>query len=285
MRTMKYIFQALLLAALVWLNPSATSANTSRPLFDSQHGMTGVFSQGGFAWGKAQPNSTVYLNDLTITAGPDGTFVVPFNRQLEGAPTVRFTRPDGTTARVTLSIAQREYITQHIRGVPPSMVAISPENQRRIAADTAAINASRATASDMALFMQGFINPVPSGRVSGVYGSRRTFNGQERSWHRGLDLAAPTGTPVMAPADGRVVLARADSFFNGNLIIIDHGRGVFTIYAHLHTMGVQVGDVVTRGQNIATVGSTGRSTGPHLHWGLYWHNIALDPQLFIRERS
>lgn len=284
MRTMKGIFRTFLLAALLWLTPSAPSA-APVSLFDTQHGITGVFSQGGLAWGKAQPNSTVYLNDLQITAGNDGTFVVPFDRQLAGAPTLRYTRPDGTAVRATLSIAQRTYITQHIRGVPPSMVAISPEDQRRIAADSAAINASRAVATDMALFREGFINPVPSGRVSGVYGSRRTFNGQERSWHRGLDLAAPTGTPVAAPANGRVVLARADSFFNGNLIIIDHGRGVFTIYAHLHTMGVQVGDTVTRGQTIATVGSTGRSTGPHLHWGLYWHNMALDPQLFLRERS
>lgn len=284
MQTMKHIFTALLLAILMWPTSAALSASpVSR--FDTQHALTGVFSQGGYAWGKAKPNSTVHLNDLAIKAGPDGTFVVPFHRNLEGAPTVRYTRPDGTEARATLSIAQREYVTQHIRGVPPSMVAISPEDQRRIAADSAAINAARRVATDDVNFADGFLNPVPGARISGVYGSRRTFNGQERSWHKGQDLAAPTGTPILAPAKGRIVLARADSFFNGNIIIIDHGRGLFTIHAHLNTMNVRVGDVVTTDTIIGTVGATGRATGPHLHWGVYWHNMALDPQLFVRERT
>ncbi|MDE0724133.1 MAG: M23 family metallopeptidase [Alphaproteobacteria bacterium] len=133
--------------------------------------------------------------------------------------------------------------------------------------------------------MQSFIQPVEGYRISGVYGSRRVFNGQERSWHKGTDFAAPTGTSVKAPADAVVTLALADSFFNGNLIVLDHGHQVYTIYAHLDKMDVKKGDLVKQGVKIGEVGSTGRSTGPHLHWGLYWRNMALDPNLLLLKKG
>jgi murein DD-endopeptidase MepM/ murein hydrolase activator NlpD len=119
---------------------------------------------------------------------------------------------------------------------------------------------------------------------TGVYGSRRLYGGEERSWHKGHDFAVPRGTPIHAPADGIVTMA-AMTFFNGNLVIIDHGDRLFTIYAHLSAMDVKPGDKVRRGQLIGKVGTTGRSTGPHLHWGVYWQNMAIDPILLVNQHE
>jgi murein DD-endopeptidase MepM/ murein hydrolase activator NlpD len=106
------------------------------------------------------------------------------------------------------------------------------------------------------------------------------YGGEERDWHKGHDFAVPTGTPVYAPAAGVVTLAQL-TFFNGNLIILDHGDRLFTIYAHLSEMNVKPGGKVKAGQLIGRVGTTGRSSGPHLHWGAYWQNLAIDPILLL----
>jgi len=125
--------------------------------------------------------------------------------------------------------------------------------------------------------------PVKGHPLSGIYGSSRTYNGEERNWHKGLDIAAPEGTPVYAPQGGVVRAALADTFFNGNIIVLDHGYGLFSIYAHLRRMAVTEGAKINQGDILGEVGQTGRATGPHLHWGVYWHNIPLDPKLFLTE--
>jgi murein DD-endopeptidase MepM/ murein hydrolase activator NlpD len=122
------------------------------------------------------------------------------------------------------------------------------------------------------------------GRVSGVFGTRRFFNGQERQPHAGVDLAAPVGTPITAPADG-VVVETGDYFFNGRTVFIDHGQGLITMYNHMHRIDVAPGDRVVRGQRIGEVGKTGRVTGPHLHWGVSLNDVRVDPFLFVSEDS
>ena len=135
----------------------------------------------------------------------------------------------------------------------------------------------RTLASD---FAGGFIWPV-TGPISGVYGSQRVFNGQPRDPHLGVDIAAARGTTVVAAADGTVSLAGPDLFFNGNAMILDHGLGLTTVYAHLDTFAVKQGERVKQGQAIGKVGATGRVTGPHLHWGANWAGVGVDPQLMV----
>ena len=125
------------------------------------------------------------------------------------------------------------------------------------------------------------MKPV-AGPRTGVFGSQRLYNGQERSWHNGVDWAAAVGTPVRAPADGVVRLTR-DTFMSGNLVMLDHGLGVSTVYAHLDRMDVRVGQRLQQGDVLGTVGTTGRSSGPHLHWGVFWGETPLDPLLWLPE--
>jgi murein DD-endopeptidase MepM/ murein hydrolase activator NlpD len=119
------------------------------------------------------------------------------------------------------------------------------------------------------------------GRISGVYGSQRVLNGEPRSPHRGVDIAAPAGTPVGAMASGEVSLAEADLYFTGGTVMVDHGHGVQSIYVHLDQVRVTVGQPLGQGQTLGTVGQTGRATGPHLHWGVYWFDQAIDPALLV----
>jgi hypothetical protein len=190
---------------------------------------------------------------------------------------------DGVEARCTthkFTLTPRTYATQNVKGAPKNTLKPNALEEKRIAADSRAIAAARAEVLARGIgqtyFAKGFVKPVKNARISGVYGSRRLFEGEERSWHKGIDYAAPTGTPVYAPAAGIVRLAR-DTFMSGQLVMLDHGGQLSTVYAHLNKMHVKVGDVVTQGQHIADIGNTGRSSGPHLHWGMYWGAMAIDP--------
>ena len=190
---------------------------------------------------------------------------------------------DETDARCTthkLTLTPRTYVTQNVKGAPKNTLKPNMAEEKRIAADSRAIAAARAEVLARGVgqtyFAKGFINPVKKARISGVYGSSRKFEGEERSWHKGIDYAAPTGTPVYAPAAGIVRLAR-DTFMSGQLVMLDHGGQLSTVYAHLNKIHVKVGDKVKQGQHIADVGNTGRSSGPHLHWGMYWGAMAIDP--------
>jgi biotin carboxyl carrier protein len=195
---------------------------------------------------------------------------------------------DETEARCTthkLALTPRTYATQNVRGAPKNTLKPNVTEEKRMAADRRAIAAARAAVLaggvGQTYFTQGFIKPVKQVRITGVYGSRRLFEGEERSWHKGVDYAAPIGTPVVAPAAGVVRLAR-DTFMSGQLIMLDHGGQLSTVYAHLNKMHVKVGDMVKQGQHIADIGNTGRSSGPHLHWGMYWGAMAIDPLPWVQ---
>ncbi|MBI1363188.1 MAG: peptidoglycan DD-metalloendopeptidase family protein [Proteobacteria bacterium] len=242
----------------------------------------GVFRQGGFMVGHTQPTDKVAFNGAPVPVGRSGLFVIGFERHEKAEADVKITHVDGTSESQSWIIEPRTYEVQHVTGVAPKHVNPDPKEMKWIAADTRKIDAARDVFADLPYVKSTFAWPV-SATISGVYGSARTFNGEERSWHKGLDIAAPKGAVVHAPADGVVRLALPNSFFNGNMVILDHGHQFYTYYAHLDSIAVKNGQLVRTGDVMGKVGATGRATGPHLHWGVYWRKIALDPMLLMTE--
>ena len=198
-----------------------------------------------------------------------------------GSQKVRVETAEGRVD-VPFSISDKRYRTQHLTVKNQRHVEPNADDLRRIEAETARSDAalSKFTITSTAAFE---LLPPVDGLASDSYGSRRFFNGQPRKPHSGMDIAAAKGTPIRAPADGNVVDA-GDFFFNGNTLFIDHGYGLVTMYCHLDSIKVKVGEQVTRGQLIGSVGATGRVTGAHLHWGVALNRAMVDPALFLEER-
>ena len=241
--------------------------------------LDGRLMQGGMVVGTAAPGSKVTLDGKPVAVTPDGRFVIGFGRDHSASALLVVTGPDGATATEALAIAAREYEIQRIDGLPPGKVGgFDEETLARIRRDNAQVAAARAMNTAGAHFLDGFIWPV-QGRISGVYGSQRILNGEPRQPHFGIDIAAPTGTPVVAPVAGTVTLAARDHFFTGGIVIVDHGMGVSSTLFHLNTVDVTVGQEVARGERIGSVGATGRATGPHLDWRINWFDERLDPRL------
>lgn len=186
--------------------------------------------------------------------------------------------PGEPERQLAFDIAPQRYAEQRLN-VAPRTVDLSPENQARYERERghqAYVMATFSTPPPAQLAMQV---PVP-GRRSSSFGLRRVFNGQPRSPHSGMDIAAPTGTPVGAPLPGRVI-DTGDYFFNGHTVWLDHGGGLLSMACHLSAIDVAVGDAVQTGQRIGAVGATGRVTGPHLHWGVMLNRTMVNPALFV----
>lgn len=189
-------------------------------------------------------------------------------------------RAGGAVRRVNFTIEPHRYAEQQLR-VAPRHVELSKEDLERHERERAHQAQVIATFSEPAPPVLRLRQPVPGARSSS-FGLRRVFNGQPRNPHSGMDIAAPVGTPVVSAAAGRVI-DTGDYFFNGRTVWVDHGAGLLTMYCHLDSIGVQPGDRVEAGQPIATVGATGRVTGPHLHWSVSLNRAMVDPALFLAE--
>ncbi len=243
--------------------------------------LRGELVQGGVVFGTAPPGSRVTQDGKTVRVGAGGEFLLGFDRDAAAVSEVEVVLPDGSRHATRLEVATREYDIQRIDGLPPAKVTPrSPEDLERIRRDAAAVKAARTRDDDRADFLSGFEWPA-RGRISGVYGSQRILNGEPRRPHYGVDVAAPTGTPVTAPAPGIVTLADPDLFFSGGTLILDHGHQLSSSFLHLHKLHVAVGDRVEQGQLIGEIGATGRVTGPHLDWRMNLRDRRVDPTLLV----
>jgi murein DD-endopeptidase MepM/ murein hydrolase activator NlpD len=216
------------------------------------------------------------LDEQNVPLDKDGKALIAFGREAPPEASIAALMPDGSQRRETIGVSQRRYDIQRVDGLPPRTVQLSPEDQLRRKGEVERIGAARRQVAAISGWRGTFIWPA-TGRISGVYGSQRIRNGVPGSPHNGVDVAAPTGAAVVAPADGLVRLAAPDMLLEGGLIILDHGGGLFSDFLHLSRIDVTEGQVVKAGDRLGAVGGTGRATGPHLHWGMKWRDARLDP--------
>ena len=262
-----------IIAALVWWPSGFVPAQAA----EAGMRLEGQSSQGGLLRGRVAPGSTVTLDGAPVRVSEEGWFLVGFGRDAPPEAVLTATFPDGRRERRVLRIEPREYRIQRIDGLPPGKVTPrSEEDLARIRAEVAMVKKARLVDDPRTDFLDGFRWPV-KGRITGVYGSQRILNGQPRRPHYGIDIAAPAGTKVLAPAAGVVTLTHPDMFFSGGTLILDHGHGLSSAFLHLSRILVEVGERVAQGQPIAEVGSTGRSTGPHLDWRINLFDRRIDP--------
>ena len=242
--------------------------------------LQGTPSQGGMVWGQVEAGSEMTLDGTRIKVGPSGNFVFGFSRDAAARAMLVTLRPDGSRTEQTIDIAQRTFDIERVEGLPPKTVTPPPEWRDRRKIETGRVRGARAENTDALLWLAGFKKPA-EGRFSGFYGSQRILNGKPRSPHYGLDIAAPVGTPIYAPAGGTVRLAASDFLLEGGIIIIDHGFGVTSTLFHMNSVDVQEGAEVARGDRIGTIGAKGRASGPHVDWRVNWGAVRLDPLLLI----
>ena len=271
-RAVRTVLGGLALLALLPFGPTPATAETGVRI-------DGPRIQGGLLRGRVPPGATVELAGEPVRVSGDGWFLVGFGRDAPPEAELVVVFPDGRRERQVLRVERREYRIQRIDGLPPGKVTPrSEEDLARIRAEVRMVGQARSIDEPRTDFLSGFRWPA-TGRISGVYGSQRILNGEPRRPHYGIDIAAPAGTRVVAPADGVVTLVHPDMFFSGGTLIVDHGHGLSSAFLHLSRILVEKGERVVQGQPIAEVGSTGRSTGPHLDWRINLFDRRLDPAL------
>ncbi|WP_310150259.1 M23 family metallopeptidase [Luteimonas sp. 3794] len=236
--------------------------------------------QGSLVIGKVPAGSRVQYRDRALRVSGYGTVVLGVGRDETGPVQLEVTRPDGSRQSASIAITPRDWPVERVNGVPPATVNPPAAIAERIRREQAQVTEARVRDDDRVDFGNGFIRPV-EGRISGRFGRARSYNGQPGSPHSGMDIAAPTGTPVKAPAAGIVTFAGPDLYLTGGTLLLDHGHGVSSNFLHLSRIDAKVGDRVEQGQVIGAVGATGRATGPHLHWGMNWLDVRVDPQLVL----
>lgn len=242
--------------------------------------LMGKMEQGALIRATVEPGTQVYLNGKTLKVTPEGALVFGFSRKAELKQELKLVYLDGLTQIKPLSIKAKEYKIDRVNGISKKIMKPDPKAQERSAKDSRQVKAARSQFSELESFTQDFIWPL-TGRISGVYGSQRVYNGKPGNPHYGVDVAAKTGTVVVAPADGVISLSVADMFYSGGTIILDHGYGVSSSFLHLSKLYVEDGEVIKQGQAIAEVGATGRVTGPHLDWRVNWYQMRLDPVTIV----
>lgn len=265
-------FLAIVLLALM---PVAASAAERLVL-------NGPMMQGALLMGRTLPGTELQLSGKAVSVSPDGVFTIGFDRDSPKRWELSAVYPDGMRETRQIDIAPRAYNIQKIDGLPDKMVTPPKNVIDRIKAENAEVATARSNNTPQTWFANGFAWPA-LGPISGVYGSQRILNGKPRRPHYGVDVAAPEGTLITAPAEGIVTLAHPDMYYTGGTVILDHGHGVSSAFLHMKNLKVKVGDHLKQGDPIAELSSTGRATGPHLDWRINWFNVRIDPVLVAGE--
>lgn len=266
-------------AAAVAVGSGVTRSSASAPRQDIA--LAGELTQGGWARGTAPAGTAALtLDGKPVSVAPDGAFFLAFDR--DAGPQARLVAQlsDGTAVTRMLTVSPRAWKLEYIPLGPKPGTPPSEAFRIRREAELKQINAARAINSGSQGWRQRFVWPA-RGRLSGMFGSQRIYNGTPGSYHSGTDIAGGAGGAITAPADGVVILAAASPFtLEGNLLMIDHGMGLNSAFLHCSQILVHQGEAVKQGQLIARIGMTGRATGPHLHWSIKWRDSRLDPILF-----
>ena len=268
---MNFTLAGLLLAVPAASQVSAPSA--SAPLV-----FEGTIQQGGLVRGRV-PDGTVEmkLDGKPVPLAADGSFLIGFDRDSQATARIERRLASGDTVAQTLQVAPRQWRIEHVN-VARRPGGPTAEYLKLRETELARIAAARSVNVQSDGWRQRFIWPT-TGRISGRFGSQRVYRGEPASFHSGVDVAPGAGAPVVAPADGVVVLAGPPAFsLEGNLLIIDHGMGLNSAFLHLASQAVRQGQRVRQGQLVGAVGATGRATGPHLHWSMKWQDARIDPQ-------
>ena len=240
----------------------------------------GKFIQGHYIVGVTDPSSKIIIDKKNVKVSEDGYFVFGIDRDRKFDLTITNIN-NGKKETIIKKVLKRKYNIQRIDGLEESKVTPPESVYKRIKKENNAIGEARAINSDLIYFKEKFIMPV-EGIISGVYGSQRILNGKPRWPHYGIDIAAKQGTMIKSSGTGVVTMAEDDLYYTGGTVIMDHGHGISTIYSHLENVLVSVGDRINQGDIIGTVGSTGRSTGPHLDFRINWFQTRLDPMSVLK---
>lgn len=245
--------------------------------------LLGEVTDGGLVVGKAPAGTTIWFNKTKLPVSDAGDFVFGFRRDAPPRALLAFGFEEAAPIRHILHVRDRTFEPEAIDGLPEAFVNPDKETKRALAKSRKRIEKVRNKVSKVAHYAGGFVWPA-RGKITSTYGRKRILNGEEKSFHWGIDIAARKGSPVKSPAAGVVVFAEQDVPLSGNLVIVDHGHGLTSSFLHLKAIKVKVGDEVKQGQSIATLGNTGRSTGPHLDWRMNWLDTRVDPQLLVPPR-
>lgn len=237
-------------------------------------------SQAAMVVGKVPAGSQVRYGDRDLRVTPYGSVVFGVGRDAAGPLQVRVQAPNAPAREISIVVTPRDWPVERINGVPPGTVNPPKAIAERIEREQARVAAVRARDDARTGFAQTFARPV-QGRISGRFGNQRVYDGTPKSPHSGMDIAAPNGSPVKAPADGMVTFAESGLYLTGGTLVLDHGHGISSSFLHLARIDARVGDIVKQGDVIGAVGATGRATGAHLHWGMNWFDTRIDPLLVL----
>lgn len=265
-----------------WSQATPTTTLDTRIVFPAS------VPQGAMVIGKVPPGSTVRYAGRVLRTTAYGSVVFGVGRDAQGPLSVEVTPVGASPDTRTILVAARDWPVERVVGAPPATIDPPPAVALRIEREQGQVAAARIRDDDRADFAQAFDWPV-RGRISGRFGNQRVYalpDGTDvpKTPHSGMDIAAATGTEVRAPAAGIVTFAAPDLYLTGGTLLLDHGHGISSNFLHLSRIDVRVGDVVRQGQAIGAVGATGRASGPHLHWGMNWFDVRIDP-LLVLERT